>query len=602
VILFGGTRHHTPWRPGVLLGDTWHYDGANWRQLQPATSPPPTVVAWLGADYTTGGLLLVATGTGSTVTTWLFDGTTWAAAGAGPAIDWGAAFASDPRRRCVWVVGQQPIWGGGQTTTTFSWDGTSWTTHVPAVVPPARRGAAAWFLWRWDGVAWTPEPGPTPPHTFVAAATYDANLGVARVAGRSQDGTVTAAWDGTSWLDAIESPGVTPLAGRTRFDGNLGAPACLPGDRATIARWDGFSWYESSLPAGVAPSGAVFDPVQRHTVLVEYVPLDAPRTHTWNGSTWTSQQSGELPAFGTIAFDPSAGAVAMLLGPAGMWHWRHGVWVRTAAAGPMPMSPCDVAADPVRGELMVFGGNTSGPMTTYVWNGAGWVSHPVTPSMPPRIEASLTFDSRRGRIVLFGGRSRTGNADWLHCDDTWEWDGANWTPVTLLIRPPARCQATLLDDPLRQRVQLLGGLRVDPSTVLWFADAWLLDSTPRANVTTLGPGCGGTNGIPRLVAGAPTPARGPSTLDVFDARPLAPVRFALSFTHQQAALGPCTSFVPRPDWLGVATADAAGTAHTGAPLPAALLGLDLAAQAAAFDPSAPLGAALTAGLRIRCGR
>ena len=37
----------------------------------------------------------------------------------------------------------------------------------------------------------------------------------------------------------------------------------------------------------------------------------------------------------------------------------------------------------------------------------------------------MAYDSQRGRIVLFGGSNSITGA----LGDTWEWDGATWTPM-----------------------------------------------------------------------------------------------------------------------------------------------------------------------------
>ena len=57
--------------------------------------------------------------------------------------------------------------------------------------------------------------------------------------------------------------------------------------------------------------------------------------------------------------------------------------------------------------------------------GTSWepsISYP--PAMGPRIFANATFDSSRGRLVLFGGSPD--GASFLN--DTWEFDGATWSP------------------------------------------------------------------------------------------------------------------------------------------------------------------------------
>src|SRR6185312_3283923 len=88
VVLFGGG-------PGTLA-DTWLWDGDDWTQATPASSPPAR-----------------------------FDET----------------LAYDP------VHAQVLLFGGTDGTTLFGdtwlWDGTNWTQAQPAVSPPAQRAASA---------------------------------------------------------------------------------------------------------------------------------------------------------------------------------------------------------------------------------------------------------------------------------------------------------------------------------------------------------------------------------------------------------------------------------------------------------------------------
>jgi hypothetical protein len=75
----------------------------------------------------------------------------------------------------------------------------------------------------------------------------------------------------------------------------------------------------------------------------------------------------------------------------------------------------------------------------------------------------MAYDAARDRVVLFGGTAAAGY------DDTWEWDGARWTPVAPSgVVPLARKGHAMVYDAARGRVVLFGGS-------LWpnlFNDAW----------------------------------------------------------------------------------------------------------------------------------
>ena len=90
----------------------------------------------------------------------------------------------------------------------------------------------------------------------------------------------------------------------------------------------------------------------------------------------------------------------------------------------------------------------------------------------PRASHAMTFDSQRGRTVLFGGDS--GNAV---LGDTWEWDGSFWTQMDD-SGPGPRADHAMVYDSARQVSILFGGR--DTGQTL-FGDTWqwdgLLDPT-----------------------------------------------------------------------------------------------------------------------------
>lgn len=89
-----------------------------------------------------------------------------------------------------------------------------------------------------------------------------------------------------------------------------------------------------------------------------------------------------------------------------------------------------IAWHPAAGGLVLYGGLQSGPTLvlndTWLWNGATWTQLTPTTTPPPRWGHKLVFDSRRQRLVTFGGRSPTTTAV---ANDTWEFDGVDWLQV-----------------------------------------------------------------------------------------------------------------------------------------------------------------------------
>ena len=141
VVLFGGDQ------PGPVLPDnqTWEYDGNTWQQVLPALSPPPReehriafhaglgeVVLYGGLDDL--GLFLLGD-------TWSWDGVRWAplAPAASPIARSKHALASHPPSGGVLLFAGDTLLGaGGDEATTWLFDGATWQQLFPAVSPSPR--------------------------------------------------------------------------------------------------------------------------------------------------------------------------------------------------------------------------------------------------------------------------------------------------------------------------------------------------------------------------------------------------------------------------------------------------------------------------------
>ena len=144
------------------------------------------------------------------------------------------------------------------------------------------------------------------------------------------------------------------------------------------------------------------------------------------------------------------------------------------------------AFDTTRGELVAFGGlgdpGQCNPCNeTWVWEDGAWFKQDPLHLPPPRTGAAMAYDPAHGAIVLFGGPSATtdtsGNYDYKDLNDTWVWDGSDWTEPQLKLAPPPREQAAITYDAPRQRVILFGGVSIIMGQVDfdYLYDAWTWD-------------------------------------------------------------------------------------------------------------------------------
>ena len=75
------------------------------------------------------------------------------------------------------------------------------------------------------------------------------------------------------------------------------------------------------------------------------------------------------------------------------------------------------------------------PGETWEWDGINWVQVFPAVSPLPRDEYAMAYDESRRVVVLVGG-GRSIAMPWL--DETWEWDGINWTKRSVAVSPGPR--------------------------------------------------------------------------------------------------------------------------------------------------------------------
>lgn len=131
-----------------------------------------------------------------------------------------------------------------------------------------------------------------------------------------------------------------------------------------------------------------------------------------------------------------------------------------------------MAWDPVRAEMVIFGGGLSSPGgtdDTWVWNGRLWFQRSPSIRPPARSGAAMAYDPVRRQIVLFGGWN---SAQSVLFGDTWIWDGVNWSRRFPSRSPSPRASHRMVWDAARQEILLFGG---------WgnglFNDTWAWDGS-----------------------------------------------------------------------------------------------------------------------------
>jgi hypothetical protein len=276
------------------------------------------------------------------------------------------------------------------------------------------------------------------------------------VAGQAPLGD-TWTWDGTSWSQR-QGLTVNPPArqgGTMAYDevnrqailfGGLGAAGQLNDTWA----WDGSAWqalHPSHSPTPREGATLVYDPALSAIVLYGGMDDSTPKpspindTWSWNGGDWTRLQPTASPAGGVrprLALLSGANLVTRFgdcieSNDSALYAFDGHTWSAHPASGTWPPALClpSFGGDLGRRQLVLFGGNlgtgAAPPADTWLYDGTSWKHASPAQSPSGRNDAAMVYDSDHHVMVLFGGEG-LGQGQSGPLNDTWTWDGTNWTP------------------------------------------------------------------------------------------------------------------------------------------------------------------------------
>lgn len=217
---------------------------------------------------------------------------------------------------------------------------------------------------------------------------------------------------------------------------------------------------------------------------------------SWSGSSW--QQVAR-----TLPFDPYHTALAYLpeknqavLYSRGhqTWIWNGTTWSPTPASGPTetyggecsddPSTVFGLVDSPSMHSLLLVGNlnlinSSQSAYEVWAWDGAAWSKKwpttTSTPSPPNLLEPAVGWDPVSSRLILFGG-IKTMSPDPAP-NDTWAWDGRNWSRLSPAIVPPSNNGGQKIAlDPTAGRLLMLD----EAQTWSWTGSNWqkLADGLP----------------------------------------------------------------------------------------------------------------------------
>lgn len=160
------------------------------------------------------------------------------------------------------------------------------------------------------------------------------------------------------------------------------------------------------------------------------------------------------------------------------------------ANNPSPRHLARMVFDEKNGEAVLFGGrgvvDTATGVAhsideTWLLQNSRWSQRFPAVHPGPRAAHSMVYDSKRGRIILFGGFNdpTEPNALASFYGDTWIYQDGTWTQVESATSPSARYNSGMAYDSDRDRVVLFGGVayQADNKTTETLFDTWEFDGT-----------------------------------------------------------------------------------------------------------------------------
>lgn len=265
------------------------------------------------------------------------------------------ATAYDPISKNVVIFGGYNQYG--QLDETCLYDGHRWA-HVVEYVHPSARASASMV---YDAKV----------HKIVLFGGFD---------GRNYLND-TWLWDGATrtWTQAFPTTVPPAVAGPMLFSDPVNGHADMYGGfdgnlfQYATWRWGAGNWHRVWTTNNATARGwgvAATNPVDQTTVVFGGIADVRPDTWTFDGKDWTEQSfAGQPQYFPCTAgyFDPQLGEVIVLFSNQ-TWAWEGNAWSQLATlAAPFPREGAGTVWDPVTGQFLIFGGQSSMGLMSDTW-------------------------------------------------------------------------------------------------------------------------------------------------------------------------------------------------------------------------------------------
>jgi hypothetical protein len=242
--------------------------------------------------------------------------------------------------------------------------------------------------------------------------------------------------------------------------------------------WTGVRWvqkFPAHSPTSRAAESMVFDSARQRVVVFggRHGKTNLNDTWTYDGNDWTPITTSPAPFVRELAgaaYDSARDRIVLFGGTLqtysadgrtlteaplhDTWEFDGTVWHQILTDGPAVTKPI-LEYDPVRHQTIMIGYDTAIATVMYAWDPVATKWNQIKPTLLPLCanEGAMTWQGSNNTILFTGGVC----ADSAVTEDTYEWDGTNWTKIDIALFVGRFLGEALTYDPDHQVVLLFGG-------------------------------------------------------------------------------------------------------------------------------------------------